>query len=312
MDAMTGLLDGILAHGAFLLRTVVDPPWSLRIEDEAPLTVVAVVRGTAWVVPDDGAPAELGPGDVALVRGPDHYVVADHPDTPPAIVIHPDQTCTTLHGEELPLALDLAVRTWGSRTDGGTELLTGTYQGHSEVSRRLLDDLPPLVVVHGEEGDQALVDLLAVEVGRDRPGQEVVLDRLLDLLLVAVLRAWFDGEDRAAPSWWRADADPVVGPAVRLLHQDPARPWTIATLAAEVGVSRAALARRFTDLVGEPPIAFLTAWRLALAADLLRRPDTTIGAVAREVGYGSPFALSTAFKRAYGISPHQHRTRAAS
>ena len=96
-----------------------------------------------------------------------------------------------------------------------------------------------------------------------------------------------------------------------MLHHNPAEPWTVASLAAEIGVSRAALARRFTELVGEPPMAFLTAWRLALAADLLREPDATIGAVARQVGYGSPYVLSTAFKRTYGVSPKQHRLAAA-
>jgi AraC-like DNA-binding protein len=94
-----------------------------------------------------------------------------------------------------------------------------------------------------------------------------------------------------------------------MLHDDPARPWTVAALAAAVGVSRAALARRFTTLVGEPPMVYLTGWRLALAADLLREPDATVAAVARRVGYGSPFALSAAFKRVRGVSPQQHRRR---
>jgi AraC-like DNA-binding protein len=96
-----------------------------------------------------------------------------------------------------------------------------------------------------------------------------------------------------------------------MLHNHPATAWTVASLAAATGVSRASLARRFTDLVGEPPMSYLTGWRLTLAADLLREPDATIAAVARQVGYGSPFALSTAFKRVRGISPQEHRARAA-
>jgi AraC-like DNA-binding protein len=91
------------------------------------------------------------------------------------------------------------------------------------------------------------------------------------------------------------------------MQNNPAHPWTVAKLAAEVGVSRAGLARRFMDLVGEPPMTFLTTWRLALAADLLQEPDATVGAVAHDVGYGSAFALSTAFKRVRGMSPRQHR-----
>ena len=102
----------------------------------------------------------------------------------------------------------------------------------------------------------------------------------------------------------------MVGRALRMLHNNPSHPWTVASLAAETGVSRAALARRFTELVGEPPMSFLTGWRVALAADLLREPDSTVGAVAQQVGYGSPFALSTAFKRVRGVSPQQHRLAA--
>ncbi|CAN5457460.1 AraC family transcriptional regulator [soil metagenome] len=304
---MAGLLDGVRARGAFLLRSVLEPPWSMRIEDEASLTLAAAVAGRAWLVPDDPAtePVALDPGDVAVIRGPGHYVVADQPATPPSVVIHPGQRCTTLDGRDLALARSLGVRTWGD-ADGTTVLLTGTYEGRSEVSRRLLDALPHVLVAPAHNADAALVDLLAREVGRGEPGQEVVLDRLLDLLLIAVIRDWFE-RSGTAPRWWQADADPLVGRALRLLYDDPAHPWTVAGLATAVGASRAAFARRFTELVGEPPIAFLTSWRLALAADLLGRPDSTIGAVAGQVGYGSPFALSTAFKRVYGISPHEHR-----
>jgi AraC-like DNA-binding protein len=138
-----------------------------------------------------------------------------------------------------------------------------------------------------------------------------VLDRLLDLLLIAVLRAWFARPDADAPGWYRAYSDPVVGKALRLIHDDPAHQWTVADLAAEAGVSRAAFARRFTELVGEPPMAFLTDWRLSLAADLLLEPDATIGSVAYQVGYATPYALSTAFKRVRGVSPRQHRLAAA-
>ncbi|MFG3417283.1 AraC family transcriptional regulator [Micromonospora sp. NPDC048063] len=310
MDPLTGLLDGPRARGAFLLRSLLDPPFALRIEDRAPLTVVALVRGAAWVAPDDGAPVALGPGDVAVLRGPDGYLVADDPATPPQVVIHPGQRCTTLRGEPLAETMSLGVRTWGTGSDGATVLLTGTYQLPGELSRRLLTALPPLLVVGGEEWRSPLVPLLAEEVTRDAPGQGAVLDRLLDLLLIAALRTWF-ARPGAAPAWYVAAADPVVGPALRLLQNDPARPWTVASLAAEVGVSRAALARRFTELVGEPPMTFLTWWRLALAADLLREPDATLGAVARKVGYGSPFALSTAFRRVRGVTPRDHRLAAS-
>jgi AraC-like DNA-binding protein len=311
MDELARFLDGPRARGAFLLCAVFDPPWSLRIQDEAPLTIMAVTRGAVAVRPAGGAVTALRPGDVAVVRGPDPYIVCDPPDTAPKVVIHPGQQCATLAGEPLGSVMELGTRTWGTGLDGGTAMVVGTYEEADELSHRLLDALPPLVVVRAEQWDDPLVDLLCDEIPRDEPGQSVVLDRLLDLLLIKTLRIWFAGLDaEAVPAWFRAQHDAVVGRALRLLQGDPARPWTVASLAAEVGVSRAALARRFTDLVGEPPMAFLTNWRLALAADRLTDPGTTIEAVAREVGYASAFALSAAFKRVRGISPSEHRAAA--
>ena len=311
MDAVAGLLDGPRARDAFLLRSSMDPPWSLRIEDEAPLTVVALVRGEAWFLPEAGGARRLERGDVAIVRGPDPYTVADDPATPPQIVVGPDQVCRTPDGSESKEMRDLGVRTWGNAPDGKTVMLTGTYQLEGEVSGRLLRALPDLLVLRRAEWDCPVIPLMADEIVKDEPGQEAVLDRLLDLLLIAALRAWFDRPDAAAPGWYRAYGDPVVGQALRLLHHEPGRPWTVAALARETGSSRAALARRFHELVGEPPMSFLTGWRIALAADLLREPGATIGSVAHQVGYGSPYALSTAFKRLRGVSPKQHRALAA-
>lgn len=312
MDEFAGLLDGPRARDAFLLRVVMDPPWSIRIQDEAPLSVTAVVRGDLWLAPDRGEPVRLRAGDVAVVRGPDHYAMSDDPATPPHVIVHPGQHCTTLRGEDLATAMTLGVRTWGNGRDGSTVLLTGTYQTPREISQRLLAALPPLLVLSADAWDSPLVPLLADEIGRSDPGQETVLDRLLDLLLIAVLRTWLARPEAATPDWYRAYDDPVVGQALRLLRHNPDHPWTVATLAARTGVSRAALARRFTALVGEPPMTYLAGWRLALAADLLRDSDATIGAIARRVGYGSSFALSTAFKRVRGVSPHQHRNTPAS
>ena len=311
MDAIVGLLDGPRARGAFLLRALMDPPWSMRVQDEAPLSLLAMVRGHAWVLPDPpGETVRLGPGDIAITRGPDPCTFADDPATLPQVVIHPGQHCTTPDGKDLAQAMDLGVRTWGNSTEGSTVMLIGTYQMRGEISERLLTALPPMLLLREDAWSSPLVPLLADEIVKDEPGQEAVLDRLLDLLLIAVLRAWFSRPEAEAPAWYRAHDDPVVGRALRMIHNNPDHPWTVAALAAEIGVSRAALARRFTELVGEPPMTYLTGWRLTLAADLLREPDATVGAVARQVGYASPFALSTAFKRVRGVSPRQHRVAA--
>src|SRR4051812_5092392 len=147
MDAVAGLLDGPRARGAFLLRSTMDPPWSLRIEDEAPLTLMAIVRGSACIVGDDREVNWLGAGDVAIARGPDPYLVADSPDTPPQAIILPGERCTTPDGTELKLMDFLGTREWGNSPDGETVMLTGTYQLDGEVSLRLLRALPPLLVV---------------------------------------------------------------------------------------------------------------------------------------------------------------------
>ncbi len=307
MDALEGLLEGPRAKGAFMIRACFDPPWSVRIEDRAPLSVMVMLRGEGWLIPDEGERLRMRPGEIAIARGPDPYVCADDPSTPPRAVIFPGGRCEAPDGSEMKDYLDLGTRTWGGRTDGSAVMLVGTYQMQGELSTRLLDALPPQLVLTKDVIDCALIPLVADEIVRDEPGQAVVLDRLLDLLLIASLRAWFARPEAAPPAWYLALGDPVVGVALRLIQDEPARAWTVAELGERAGVSRAALARRFTELVGDPPMAYLTGWRLALAADLLRDSSLTVGAIARKVGYGSPFALSTAFKREYGVSPLEYR-----
>src|SRR5882757_3972620 len=297
MDAIAGLLDGPRARRAFLLRCTMDPPWALHIRDEAPLSLVAMLRGRACFAFDGGEPQWLDRGDVAILLGPDHYLFADDPATPPQAIILPDQRCTTPDGQEIPQMRSFGVRRWGNAPDGATEVLTGTYNAEGEVSRRLLDTLPPQLVLR----------LLAAEMPRDEVGQDAVLDRLLDLLLIDAVRTYFARTEQTAPGWYRAQRDPVVGQAVRLLQESPAEAWTIGALASQTRVSRATLARRFAEVVGQPPMEFLTEWRLTLAADLILDPRETVGSVARAVGYSSPYALSAAFKRVRGVSPHEHR-----
>ena len=155
------------------------------------------------------------------------------------------------------------------------------------------------IVAHGISGEGPKPELHHVQA---------VLDRLLDLLLLSALREWFARPEVEAPAWYRASLDPVVGRALRLLHDEPARAWTVAELADEAGVSRATFARRFTELLGEPPKSYLTSWRLTLAADLLSRTERTVDAIARQVGFSNAYALSVAFKRLHGTRPSAYRT----
>lgn len=306
MDALSGLLGGPRAQGAFLLRAVLEPPWSLRIEDEAPISVMVLNAGSVHVRWDDGETATLEPGDVALVRGPDHYVLADTPDRPPEVFVDPDQHCTNAAGDDLGDVMTLGVRSWGNDPEGSTTMIVGAYHLDSEVSRRMLDALPRLVHLSSGEWDGAVAALLAAEMQHEGPGQDAILDRLLDLVLMTTIRTWWTSAP-GAPGWYRADTDPAIGAAVRAFHRDPAHRWTVQELARTAGLSRAAFARRFTEVVGEPPMTYLTNWRLMLAADLVCEPGETIGSVAATVGYASPYALSAAFKRVRGVSPSEHR-----
>lgn len=310
MDTLSGLLNGPRADGAFLMRSVLSAPWSLHIRDRAPLSIAVVVTGAAWVIDASGDSQRLGPGDVMIARGPDPYTVADDPHTPPDVFIDPGQHCVDAAGNSLEDVMTLGTRTWGNDAHGATVLVTGTYESTRAVSDRLLRSLPTILVLRADEWNGRLVDVMCQEMTRDELGQEVFLDRLLDLVVIDAVRAWFAADAARAPAWHRAAHDPVLGPTLRLLEEDLARPWTLESLAHEVGVSRAALARRFTEALGEPPMSYLTTRRLDLAADLLREPELTIAAIAHQVGYGSPFALSAAFKRVRGVSPSQHRSLA--
>jgi AraC-like DNA-binding protein len=307
MDSLAGLLDAPRARGAFALHTVMSPPWSLRILAESPLTLIAVIEGEVWITPDGGAPIGLKPGDVALTRAPDHYNVADSPDTPPMVFIHPGQNCRDLDGKSLLEEMTHGVRTWGNDPDGNTVFMVGAYEHLSDISDRLLRALPPVLSIRGDSWETPLIPLLRSEVVKDEEGQAAVLDRLLDLLVTAVLKTWFARQDASRPDWWRQQGDRVVDHALKLMHEQPAAHWTVERLAQAAGASRAAFARRFQELVGEPPMTFLKNWRMALAADLLTQPDQTVTSVADQVGYATPYAFSAAFKRVRGISPQAHR-----
>ena len=309
MDPLTELLRAPRALDAFLLRVVMAAPWSVRVQDGAPLTVLALTGGTAVLRPHVGPALDLAAGDVVLVRGPEPYVVSDRAGTAPQALIHPGGRCETPDGTSLELPMRQGVRSWGNAGDGPDTMLVGTYERAGEVGARLLAALPPAVVLRAGGGRSPLlarlVEVLAAEVVQEGFGQAGLLDRLLDALVVAACREW-SATASEVPAWLRGD-DPVVRQALALLHDAPARPWTVASLAAAVGLSRAAFARRFTDAVGEPPMGYLTSWRLAVAADRLRDGDETVGAVSRAVGYTSPFTFSTAFKRHYGRSPQAWR-----
>ncbi|TCO46326.1 AraC-like DNA-binding protein [Kribbella antiqua] len=307
MDVLDDLLAGTRARGGVFNLTIMDPPWALEIVDEAALSLATMVRGSAWVRRDGIDPMLMSPGDVAVFTGPSPYVVGDALDTAAQLRIHPGGVCEPLPGAPVDYSARLGVRTWGGRVEGAAMVASGSYQLAGDVSRRLLTALPSVLVVPAADVAGTVMDMVIDEIQRDAPGQQSVLDRWLDLALITTLRAWFARPESQAPGWYQAQSDPVAGVALRMLHDNPAHPWSVVELADRVGVSRASLARRFTSLVGEAPMTYLTGWRLALAADLLRSTNSTVETVARQVGYANAFALSVAFKRVRGTTPTAHR-----
>jgi AraC-like DNA-binding protein len=268
-----------------------------------------MLSGSAHVLPDGDLPSALGPGDAAIVKGPEPFSIVDDPagTASPTYVVHGPHACTPAEGASFD-DVRIGARTCGEAVDGPAVLLTGSFAVGGRVSDRLVSALPRVLVVP-DEGDLCpVMDLAIAEIERDLPGQQAVLDRLLDLFLLSTLREWFNRPEACAPSWYAALNDPIIGRALRLLHEEPERSWTVSTLAGEAAVSRATFARRFTELVGEPPRTYLTKWRLTLAADLLRRTSLTVDDIAREVGFQSGFGLSVAFKRVHGTRPSDYRT----
>ncbi|MFJ4094105.1 AraC family transcriptional regulator [Kitasatospora sp. NPDC089913] len=313
MDVLSDLLHRARASSALVRQMIQRPPWAMTFADAPTLTVLAALDGAAWVRLDDdprAAPVRLAAGDIALISGTPRCTVADAPDTPPQVII---RSGTTPAFEPLgPCRRSLAPRTYGDGLPGATVLLRGAYDLRGDVGERLLAALPPLAVVPAGPRTRGALDLLATETAQEEPGQDAVLSRLLDLVLVLALRAWCARPNATElPSWHAALTTPAVGDALRLLHEDPARRWTVAELAGQVGQSRATFAAHFTTAVGEPPLTYLTTWRMTLAADLLRDTDDTVAAVARAVGYADAFAFSVAFKRARGHTPSDWRRQAA-
>ncbi len=321
MDVLADLLSRARASGSLFAETVLHGRGGVTMPSElAPLAIHVVSRGRLWAHVD-GVQRQLSEGDVLLVRAPTELDVTAGAGERP----RPLATLLAATGDspEAPAAGVSAAGAPGVRRldlpGEGPEaaLLCGAYSLRGTVCDRLLDALPPLVHVPAASAPhelRTLLQLLAVELAGDAPGQQTALDRLLDLVLVHVLRAHLAATGAtggAVPPWYAALADPGVGAAVRALHTQPARPWTVARLAREAGQSRATFARRFTTLVGEPPMTYLTAWRMALAQDALRSGGTTLAAIAREVGYGSEYALSAAFTRHVGEAPSRWRARVA-
>ncbi|MGW5353106.1 AraC family transcriptional regulator [Streptomyces sp. NPDC004031] len=330
----------VVLHGACVLRVdAADGSAASAVPDGEALTAVAAYDGPRTAGHPPPAPgswpvrapagARAGPGDVLLVpHGADHLLTdpLGGPDAPRHLSPGGAARPAVRGGAVPPAHLRPGGHVPGPRGaertppdpapgDGpASVLLSGGYRLDPRYVHPLLHELPAVLHLPASPARHpdvtAAVRLLAGELDRPRLGTDALIPPLLDALLLYALRAWFadrPGPDTAEPGWGAALTDPPVAAALRAMHRAPDAPWTVERLAREAGLSRAAFARRFASLTGRPPLAYLTWWRMTLAARLLAESSLPLAGVAARVGYSSEFAFAHAFKRWYGVAPGRHR-----
>ncbi|MFD6068995.1 AraC family transcriptional regulator [Amycolatopsis lurida] len=300
MDVLSDVLSVVRTGRPRFALVAWQGPWAQRFSPvPGAVGFRVVVRGSCVLVPAGAEPVRLVAGDVVLLPHGRGHELADSPATPPTA-----RPCDPA-AEEHPLAL-------ADTPEPSTVTLCGAYELAPEGRHPLLQDLPEVIhldtLADGRGELRTVVGMLDAESARPRLGTDAAIPALLDMLLLYALRAWFDGA-RTGPDtgWATALRDPGVAAALHAVHRKPAHPWTVGSLAALAGLSRAPFAKKFTNLVGRPPMRYLTWWRMTTAARLLRESDAPLSSIADAVGYQSEFALAVAFKRQYEIPPGKYR-----
>ncbi|WP_374215812.1 AraC family transcriptional regulator [Frankia sp. AiPs1] len=306
MDLLADVLAVSGVRGTLGARIEAGQDWAVWWSDCPGAAFYAVTTGTAWLTLPGHEPCQLLPGDVVLLPTASGHTLASHPEaTAPAC----DATAA---------AADHARRHSDVLRFGTgpvqTHILGAGYDHDPAVTTQVLALSPALSPAlvhlradHGTPLDDT-VRLLARELAHPQIASVVVLNRLVDILLVQLLRVWLSTEPaHCQGSWLGALSDPIMSQALTKLHQDPARPWTTADLAAEMAVSRATLTRRFRAVTGQTPGAYLTQWRMDLAALRLRDTDDPLETIAAAVGYTSVYAFNRAFNRARAQPPGRYR-----
>ncbi|WP_409055149.1 AraC family transcriptional regulator [Streptomyces sp. SYP-A7185] len=303
MDVVSDAISAVHLGHPWSHRLRTSGSWCARLDPYDGAGFYIVLKGHCWLLTDGSAAISLGVGDAVLLPHGTGHVIADSP-----------VDAAIAKTKAVPFEQWLVQAEQPTQPDHHeTEVLCGTYWLDCSRMHPLMAELPEVVHLPSRVGShlelRAAIDLLAGELDERRPGSCVALPSLLDLLLVYMIRAWM--AEAPGGAWPRVLGDPVAAAALRALHADPAAPWSNDRLAAQAGVSRPTLARRFTTLVGRPPMAYLAWWRVIRAATLLRDTSDTLATIADRVGYGSPYALSHAFQREFGITPGRYRAQAA-
>jgi AraC-like DNA-binding protein len=337
-DVLTSVVDTLRLRTRLFCRSELRAPWSLALRASDFAHFHVVVRGGAWLhldrlQADRAEPLALTGGDLVIVPHGAGHLLTDGPQPDPrALVALPASSPPAAGPRAAPsggTARHLSAAgdpppgpihpgscqvLRGSGNGPETHLVCGSFQLERRHTHPLLELLPPVLHLRPTEGTtsewlEVTLRLLAREAREARPGHQIVVSRLTDILFVQALRVWIDTLPAGQGGWLGALRDGPIGAALAHLHRDPARRWTNESLARAVGMSRSRFAARFAALVGEPPLAYLTRWRLARAAELLLADQLSVAAVAAAVGYESEAAFGKAFRRQYGEGPGSWRRR---
>jgi AraC-like DNA-binding protein len=314
MDAFSEVLSGVRLKGAMFFSAEFSAPWRLStphcralapvLAPGAPHIVVYhfVVEGSARARVEGGPDVELAPGDIVMFPHGDPHTLSAGPGTNPV--------------ENAALLQRITAGDLSPMQAGGGGAITRFVCGYLTLDPLLcgpiLESLPAILKVNvrtdraGHWLEQSIMHLLEEAVS-DRTGSDAMLARLSEALFVDTVRRYVAGLPDQTTGWLAGARDPVVGKSLALLHKRPEHPWTIAELATAVGVSRSALIARFTRYLPDPPMAYLTGWRLRLGAQALTSSSKGVADVAAAVGYESEAAFNRAFKRAFGVPPAQYR-----
>lgn len=302
MDPLADVLDLSRVSGALMANVRACAPWGLDVPQRQGASFHTITSGTAWLRVTDSEPLQLMPGDVFLLPAGARHRLSSEPNG--RCVPFDSLMKERLMTPEGDLSLGAA--------GAATTFICAAFEYDLDVAEPLMRLLPTVIHVPADpvagHDVAAIVELLAMEVGARRPGSRAAVARLIDTLLIAAIRHWLQRQaDAEPPSWLRALRDPTIARVIAVVHERPAEPWTVESLAREVHLSRATLARRFAELVGEPPLTYLTRWRMHVAAQRLKHSTDTVEAIARDVGYTSEYAFNRAFSRHRGQPPGRYR-----
>ncbi|WP_442583755.1 cupin domain-containing protein [Mesorhizobium sp. ASY16-5R] len=299
MDVLAQVLDRVRLGGTLLFHFELGYPWNLALPARPYALFHYLSRGSATLVLEQGRELRMTEGDfVVVTRGEPHLIYSDRGAKPLQI-----------------LDLDRPSGRLGVVRHGGdaqplSTMICGNFTVERPSRGSVLELLPPLLLLKPTDGGGGLETLLERMVSESsfaRPGQDIALSRLTEVLFVEVLRSWIESLEYGEGGWLGAMADPHIGPALQLIHERPDQPWTLGDLGHRVGLGRSAFSARFTKLVGQPMYRYLIARRMSEAAFLLETSDEGIARIATRVGYETAAAFSKLFHRHHGLSPGRYR-----